>query len=580
MRGSTNQRNWSARGRLACVAGLAAAVGGMGDGAMAQTSVTIPLNGVSISTSQATPADVVRTSSPATISAAPGYLYTFNPISRTTGLLGLAIAPTDRPLGDIFNVVLPGSYRVVYGASRTPGTLPAGAFRGSFAGEAAGLTLNLTLSLNVRADGVAEARLSEINKPVGLGLAISSGGATLTTFTPPAAIRSEWHFDGSLQSVKESGLYPSSGPSKIRPLDDAAFGPILGVGNDSDVPANPPTPQGVTMAQSAFGAASSFGLPAISGGADDVVYRISPPRNLSNPSNTQLRRGIGLALWPNTRDFWPDDKIGAWTMVWDLLIPSASFASEFPLTLIEDSHNNDESADMFIRTVGGVATVGYQTDVGSYVSAPTIQPNQWFRLALVSDGYNTGSGRLFVNGTFIGTTDGDWIYNSTKSAQPRYGNVSAVPVAPNFDGNGTLVPAATWNGWGQFPSPWSFSGGSLSGPMASTVCLFSDLQGRGETAYVANMAFSDEALSDAAVAGLGGPDGRGIFYLKTVANPCPADFNDDSFVDDTDFVVFAASYEAFTVPPANGRADFNGDGFVDDADFVEFAAAYEAFVCP
>jgi hypothetical protein len=94
------------------------------------------------------------------------------------------------------------------------------------------------------------------------------------------------------------------------------------------------------------------------------------------------------------------------------------------------------------------------------------------------------------------------------------------------------------------------------------------------------MAFSDEALSDAVIAGLGAPDGRGIFYFKTVANPCPADFNGDTFVDDSDFVNFAAAYEAFTVPPADGAADFNGDGFVDDSDFVEFASAYEAFVCP
>jgi hypothetical protein len=61
---------------------------------------------------------------------------------------------------------------------------------------------------------------------------------------------------------------------------------------------------------------------------------------------------------------------------------------------------------------------------------------------------------------------------------------------------------------------------------------------------------------------------------------CRQDFNADGFVDDADFVVFAAAYEAFTVPPADTRADFNSDGFVDDADFVVFAAAYEAFLCP
>ena len=63
-------------------------------------------------------------------------------------------------------------------------------------------------------------------------------------------------------------------------------------------------------------------------------------------------------------------------------------------------------------------------------------------------------------------------------------------------------------------------------------------------------------------------------------NPCPADFTGDGFVDDSDFVVFAAAYDAFTVPPANPDCDLTGDGFVDDSDFVDFAVAYDAFTCP
>lgn len=65
-----------------------------------------------------------------------------------------------------------------------------------------------------------------------------------------------------------------------------------------------------------------------------------------------------------------------------------------------------------------------------------------------------------------------------------------------------------------------------------------------------------------------------------VGLPCPADLTGDGFVDDSDFVIFAAAYDAFTVPPANPAADLNDDGFVDDSDFVIFAAAYDAFSCP
>ncbi len=66
--------------------------------------------------------------------------------------------------------------------------------------------------------------------------------------------------------------------------------------------------------------------------------------------------------------------------------------------------------------------------------------------------------------------------------------------------------------------------------------------------------------------------------------PCPGDLNGDSFVDDADFVVFAAAYNLLdcadpSMPPAC-PADLTGDAFVDDADFVLFAAAYDALACP
>ena len=71
--------------------------------------------------------------------------------------------------------------------------------------------------------------------------------------------------------------------------------------------------------------------------------------------------------------------------------------------------------------------------------------------------------------------------------------------------------------------------------------------------------------------------------LATFAvNRCPADFSRDGFVDDADFVTFAAAYEGFTCPTGvpSCVGDLSADGFVDDADFVSFAAAYETFACP
>lgn len=60
---------------------------------------------------------------------------------------------------------------------------------------------------------------------------------------------------------------------------------------------------------------------------------------------------------------------------------------------------------------------------------------------------------------------------------------------------------------------------------------------------------------------------------------CSADFNCDAQVDDSDFVLFAASYNELVIPPADPICDINGDGLVDDSDFVLFAGAYDRLIC-
>ncbi|MBN8597756.1 MAG: hypothetical protein J0L78_08795 [Planctomycetes bacterium] len=60
------------------------------------------------------------------------------------------------------------------------------------------------------------------------------------------------------------------------------------------------------------------------------------------------------------------------------------------------------------------------------------------------------------------------------------------------------------------------------------------------------------------------------------SRPCPGDLNGDGVVDDVDFVLFAAYYDALVEP----RGDFTGDGYTDDSDFVAFADAYNTLTCP
>jgi|GEM_PF-2543394 len=56
---------------------------------------------------------------------------------------------------------------------------------------------------------------------------------------------------------------------------------------------------------------------------------------------------------------------------------------------------------------------------------------------------------------------------------------------------------------------------------------------------------------------------------------CPADFNDDGFVDGFDYDDFVACFEGDPCPPGK-TADFNNDGFPDGFDYDEFVAAFES----
>lgn len=128
------------------------------------------------------------------------------------------------------------------------------------------------------------------------------------------------------------------------------------------------------------------------------------------------------------------------------------------------------------------------------------------------------------------------------------------------DDRGTTDPSddLTITNW------WKWQGRDLNGLLAMNSMNPADGPAGANAAAVTT---ADLAQFDAEFPGL-------------CAAPCPADFNRDGFVDDTDFVVFAQNYDLFSVPPADATTDLNSDGFVDDTDFVIFAAAYDAFVCP
>ncbi|QOJ00121.1 MAG: trypsin-like serine protease [Phycisphaeraceae bacterium] len=75
------------------------------------------------------------------------------------------------------------------------------------------------------------------------------------------------------------------------------------------------------------------------------------------------------------------------------------------------------------------------------------------------------------------------------------------------------------------------------------------------------------------VGGYNGRTGAGVLNIRCVPD-CPADFNDDGFVDFFDFQAYVDCFEDIECPPGKD-ADFNNDGFVDFFDFQDFVDAFE-----
>lgn len=91
-------------------------------------------------------------------------------------------------------------------------------------------------------------------------------------------------------------------------------------------------------------------------------------------------------------------------------------------------------------------------------------------------------------------------------------------------------------------------------------------------------------VDDPAAAGGQAASQVGRLPIFCGSSGCPnfcsmSDFNGDGFVDDADFVKFAAAYTEATVPQASPVYDLNADQVVEDADFVLFASSYSQPLC-
>jgi len=82
--------------------------------------------------------------------------------------------------------------------------------------------------------------------------------------------------------------------------------------------------------------------------------------------------------------------------------------------------------------------------------------------------------------------------------------------------------------------------------------------------------YTHDSAIGAVTVGVPANVGLGAQTIVEVRLGCPPDFNNDGFLDFTDFDAFVAAFEA-----GDNAADYNGDGFLDFTDFDAFVAAFE-----
>ncbi len=546
----------------------AAVLMGLAGAALGQNSATINTQGMELRCQLFGPCfpNQTRNSSANPSPAGPaqfvlpslGYSYDIQGTVTTTGLMG-SIIPTGSTVQQMLDTLQAGQSNLTSGFVRNPeGTLPANIYIQRYEGTLAGLQLGITLKVRANSAGHAFFEITDIQIPLGAlagTLRLDSGSTVnVSRWTPSTPTPSEWHFNGSFEATE--------GPGQIRYLDDPAFGTILG-GIDNENTPNPSAPHNITMQQSAFGTTTSFGIPG-PGGAEDVVYKTSPARNLGNP-DPDLRRGIGLIVYPATKPTYPGDIVGQWTAIWDVYIPAAAFAAEYPLCLLEDSDNNDSAGDLLIRRSGGVTSIGYGVDPSQFIAAPQIVADTWLRIAVANDHPRAAGAKVYVNGAYVGETAPDWLYNFCDPTAPTFGD--ATPIAP-----------AAWSAWGAFPNPWAFSGGGT--PISSTFSMFADLEGgRSESVFLANFLFMDRTMNASEISALGSPDARGILFFdgpqcSWQSGGCAADFDGDDDFDSDDVLAFFASWDS-----GDECADADADGDADSDDVVLFFNAWDNGGC-
>jgi hypothetical protein len=152
---------------------------------------------------------------------------------------------------------------------------------------------------------------------------------------------------------------------------------------------------------------------------------------------------------------------------------------------------------------------------------------------------------------------------------PNGGPLFHIICGPNAVPQWGWITMWVWNPWptsGSYQTHWGVTGCSSVGsggsnPYTSTERVIITPNNPIIDADPTGVTFAARGISDLEIFNITSAD---------ATTPCPADFNNDGFIDFFDYDDFVLAYETGTP-----NADVNGDGFIDFFDYDDYVLAYE-----
>ena len=220
-------------------------------------------------------------------------------------------------------------------------------------------------------------------------------------------------------------------------------------------------PNGDTASETEFGATSDFGIEPI-GGEESRVMKF-PKATASS---------MGFIVTHGAVANGGGSYVNEYSLVFDILVPSSSFADDGWLSLLNTNASNANDGDLFINL--GNSGIGISGDYSGNIRADT-----WHRIAFVcSQNGASITLRKYIDGEEVGSQglgglDGRWAMYSRNDATPFFYTLT-------------------------------------------------DDNGQTSTAYLSSFLFTDGAMSSAEIAALGTPDADGILEVESgCGNDCP-----------------------------------------------------------